>query len=351
MPPSTDPASSDSPSSASYTQAHIPTEAQTSHQDDVFTLTDIKLFHHFSTTTCRYMANPNEPSPWPDTMMGIATDHAFLTHAVMAVAALDLSVNNPSSDSTLSSTYLDLAHTHHAKALAGLTPAITSQSPALVQVVWACNSLFVPYYFATTADAASLLFTADPPGPAEWMLPLRGGVTLFNSHAPVLMQGPVGQHLRSYIDRCRDGEAAVPNNLSEPYVTQMVDRLQGEQVGWSEGEKDVLARTCELLRQCFATSDQGDAMGRKTASLWFCATAPAGFFEMLGCKRRAALVVMAFWCVLLHRAEQGRWWMSLRKERGLLGCVAELLGPEGRDLIRWPLEEIGITGGCERIPD
>lgn len=332
-----------------------------SQNDEAFTIADIKLFHHFTTTTCHLLANPHSTSPWLDRIPALALDHPFLLHEVMAVAAVELSHNDDDDDATTAATrlgagpggYLELARLHHARALAGLMPAITSQSTDLVAPVWACNSLFVPYYFATAVDVGSLLFTARPPGPAEWMLPLRGGVTLFKTHEDVLLNGLLGLHLRPYQDRCREGEEAVSSNLSESNVMQMIGqlRLHGEmtaeegkeveeQEQEQEHERTVMTQVFQLLRQCFAISDRGDAMGRKTACLTFCAMAPGEFFELLGRKRRAAWVVMAFWCLLLHRAEQGNWWLGFRKVRDLMEYIVKLLGPEAAELIRWPVEEM-----------
>lgn len=330
---------------------------------DALTLTDLKLFHHFTTTTCHYMAAPHATSPWLDAIPTMALDHPFLLHELMAVAAVDLA--SAATSAGESRAHLELARRHHARSLAGLTPAITSRRADLVQPVWACNSLFVPYYFATTSDAASLLFTADPPGPAEWMLPLRGAVTLFRTHEAALLSGPVGVHLRPYRDRCReadlgkgrgdgdgdedgdgDGDAETRRSgASEAPLERVIARLQqSEYLSLAEEERPAMAGALLRLRQCFAISDRGDAMGKKTAALTFCAMAPGEFFASLGRRAPAALVVMALWCLLLHRAEQGRWWLhvNFKQVPELLGCLHSLLSPEVRNFISWPVEEIGL---------
>lgn len=309
------------------------------------------------------MAAPHDTSPWLDAIPTMALDHPFLLHELMAVAAVDLASASATTSADESRTYLELARRHHARSLAGLTPAITSRRADLVQPVWACNSLFVPYYFATTSDAASLLFTTDPPGPAEWMLPLRGGVTLFRTHEAALLSGPVGVHLRPYRDRCREVEIGKGggdedgkrdaetrrSRASEASLERVIARLQrSEYLSLAEEERLAVTGAFPLLRECFAISDRGDAMGRKTAALTFCAMAPGAFFASLGRRTPAALVVMALWCLLLHRAEQGRWWLhvNFKEVSELLGCLYSLLGSEARDLISWPVEEIGLPGGA-----
>lgn len=272
---------------------------------------------------------------------------------MMALAAVDLSREIPSA-ATTATDYLSLARHHHAAALAGLMPAITSRSPELVAPVWACNSLFVPYYFATAPadDPASLLYSPEPnPGPAEWMLPLRGGVTIWKANEDVLLGGAMGLHLRPYQQNLQAGfaEGSEGNSPSEGVLARIVEQLsersvleRGEGKREDADEELVTAEAFRLLRHCFRVSDRDDALAKKTASLTFCATAPGLFFEMLARKRTGSLVVMAFWCVLLHRAEKGNWWMSFKSDRlkDLLGFIADMLGPKRRELIVWPLEQV-----------
>lgn len=276
----------------------------------------------------------------------MSTKHRFLLHQIMALAAVDMSRDVAQSQYS-STAYLEIAQHHHAKALAGLMPAITANTPDLVAPVWACNSLFVPYYFSTTADVASLLFTPEPhPGPAEWMLPLRGGVTIWKSNEKVLLDGEMGMHLKPYQQNLQEGMALVEpsTNPSEASVMQMIGQLQlhGGMTVDRDDERRVMTETFRILRHCFRVSDRDDALAKKTASLTFCAVAPREFFEMLGRKRKGPLVVMAFWCVLLQRAEKGNWWMSFKGDilREMIDFITELLGPEGRELISWPLEQI-----------
>lgn len=250
----------------------IATEYHGSRKDDIFTLTDLKLFHHFTNKTCRYMANPVESSPWFEALPALALEHSFLLHELMALAAVDLSgalslssVSSASISEEETRTHLELASRHHAQALAGLMPAIASRSADLVAPVWACNSLLVPYYFSTASDAASLLFATDPPGPAAWMLPLRGSVALFQTHEATLLSGPTGAHLRPYQKSVSVGKRAMPHNASDSHVARMMarllapertgDRADEDVIVVPEEDKPALAGALKLLREGFATSD------------------------------------------------------------------------------------------------
>lgn len=259
----------------------------------------------------------------------------------MAVAAVDLGTS--AEDEASSSHYLELARLHHARGIAGLMQVIAAPTVELIAPAWACNSLFVPYYFATTADVASLLFTAEPkPGPAEWMMSLRGGRTIYKLHEEALLKGPWSLHLRPYVDRCRDDNINDQNSSSQENIRHLIRQLEMSGHLTDEEENAVMEEAFVVMRQCFNMSDRGDMLGRKSASLVFCANAPTGLFALLVRKRKAALVVMAYWCVLLHRVQQGKWWLSSKRVKEMLGFLAGLLGPESRGLLQWPVDVIGL---------
>lgn len=319
-------------------------------QDDtLFTLADIRLFHHFSTVTCRYLANPNLTSPWLDYIPKLATKHTFLMQEMMAVAALDVSISVVSSDAEVTAN-LELARQHHAQGIAGLRAAISSHSAELVEAIWACNALLVPYYFGSTADVSSLLFREDSAEPAEWITAIRGAAMLYRQYEQVLLSGPMKVHIQPYQTRIRFGGVIPPKeNPSGIHVENMTKRLQAyleSQAAATDtetGKLEVMAQVFKFLRDCFQISDRGDLLSKKTASLTFVAIMPQTFFEMMGRKDQVAMVIMAFWCVLLDRAEGANWWMQFRKVRNMLQFIADILEPEMRALIQWPLDELHIS--------
>lgn len=168
---------------------------------------------------------------------------------------------------------------------------------------------------------------------------LRGGRAIFKLHEDGLLKGPWSTHLKPYIDRCRDPNNG--HNPSEENILRMMRQLETHGQMTDE-EVSIMTETFAVTRQCFAIPDRGDMLGRKCVSLVFCVNVPEGLFPLLAQKRKAVLVVMAHWCVLLHRVQQGKWWLSSKRVREMLGFLAGLLGPESRGLIQWPLDIIGL---------
>ncbi|KAI2608670.1 uncharacterized protein GGS25DRAFT_491183 [Hypoxylon fragiforme] len=95
------------------------------------------------------------------------------------------------------------------------------------------------------------------------------------------------------------------------------------------GRREVYAQVMVKLRLCFCLSDTTDmALDRKNAALRFPPLMGAEFRAELAGREAPALVVMAWWCVLLHRVEE-RWWLKGRV-RPLLLKIEELVMPEYR---------------------
>ncbi|KAJ9148245.1 hypothetical protein NKR23_g5151 [Pleurostoma richardsiae] len=305
---------------------------------ETFSISDFALFHHFTTSTSSLIANePPYSSPWKTGVPALATQYPFLLHEVLALAAVHLSQLNPSK----SAYYLRVAGEHQAFALslfrAALAAGIGDGDAA--EPLFACSALFVSYYFAVAPDPAALLFSTDPPGPPEWMLPLRGCTELVRCYKRSITDGPMGNLMSDYIAVLR----APTSGGADAHIDGLRDGLAALSGDWSEG--GVLLPVLDKLRTCFALSDSdsGDGVSNKTATFMFAATVPARFVDMLGEKSPGALVVMAFWCVLLHRIN--RRWMLYGADRAseMLDLIESLLSPRFREMIRWPLEVVKST--------
>lgn len=66
---------------------------------------------------------------------------------------------------------------------------------------------------------------------------------------------------------------------------------------------------------------------------------PAGFLELLEARRPFALVILAHYAVILHHLRES-WWMGAWGTR-ILSEIGDLLEPEWRALIGWPVDATG----------
>ncbi len=88
-----------------------------------------------------------------------------------------------------------------------------------------------------------------------------------------------------------------------------------------------------------AVLSEGTPRAVNLSALTFAANVSNEFLDRLGHKRQAALVVMAFWCVLMHRVPNMGWYQNA-KAKEMLAVLEGLLTQENLDLISWPLQQI-----------
>ena len=309
----------------SLTTPKPPSQPASEEPDDTFRIDDFALFHHFTTVTAHIIATDDiEASPWRNIVPGLATKHPYLLHAILAVAAVHLGVLNPDKPH-----YQQVAAEHQAKSIVLFKTALSNHSSDSAAPLFSTSALFSSFYFATSRDPASLLFSTDPPGPPVWVLPSRGSAAIFLQHKDSLANGPMGGMLHGYLDmRPEPGP-----NPSDRYLTELQERLKVP-----PEEETVMKSALKELRACFAISDGGGTIRRKVGALRYLSAVQFEFLEMLGEKRQRPLILMAFWCVLLHRLDS-RWWLhrpALAQE--ILGVIKTLLTTESLELIQWPIQ-------------
>jgi hypothetical protein len=314
-------------------------------QDESFNITDFALFHHFVTSTSNAMSNEPEISfPWKTTIPGIAPQHPYLLHEILAVAAIHLQYLHPDDPTD----YQLLAREHQARALSGFRDALTSQSadqeaPALL----ACSALIVHYYFTDAKDPASMLFNEDPPGPPHWMFPIRGCGVLIGLLADTLHSGPMGAMLDSYKSPWHGDITPFPFVAcpSDDQIQLLDKRLQSLT---APEEQATYAPAMEELRRCFTISEEGGPISHKNAAFAFPSNVSSDFLEAMAVQKRPyALVLMGFWCVLLNRIDRKWWFRNDSIVKDMLQLIRSLLPPNYAELIDWPIKELGLNSTDE----
>ncbi|KAH6867191.1 hypothetical protein B0T10DRAFT_502562 [Thelonectria olida] len=327
------------PESPSNSLLSDPTELIHQAATESFTPTDFTLFYHFITSTAGCLNNePDTSFPWKTSIPSIAPRHPYLLHEVLAVAAIHLHQLHPDNPAN----YQRIAQDHQARALRQFRAALSSrnadkEAPAL----FACSALISNYYFAAFDDPALLLFNNDPPGPPEWMLPIRGCAAVVGQFKGPLQASPMGAVMNTYGLTWKNALPPSGGCESDHQIQLLQTRLLALTLG---GSQAIYGPALQILRKCFIISEQGTNMSRKIAAMTFPSIVSNEFIEdMTLQKRPAALAIMSFWCVLLNRLDRKYWLRSDSVPQAILGVIKSYLPPEFLELIRWPVHEIGLA--------
>lgn len=130
------------------------------------------------------------------------------------------------------------------------------------------------------------------------------------------------------------------------------DRFRSLGSIWAEyGDSEIYDKTLYLLRKCFAYMKQFEAMDAETLQnmsynrtlsgplIWMHVT-PDEFFVRLHQRQPPALVIFAFFGVMLHRLND--YWFFQGWGRNIVGVVDELLGDYWRPWTDWPTRVVGL---------
>ncbi|KAK6954736.1 hypothetical protein Daesc_004705 [Daldinia eschscholtzii] len=319
------------PGSACRSESGTPEVVVRFYEEPSFTFADFGLFQHFIKSTSIAQADDSASiAVWRETIPDLATQHPYLLHEVLAVAALHVRSTSPEQARVLER----IATEHQARAIPLFREALAASSAETALPLFACSCLFIPYHFAAAKDAISLLFNEESGSLAEWLVLIHGTAAVTMEHGATIMRSP----LRALLGNLANPK---PEELSEGPTDARLLELR-EKLPIAEEHKEAYDQIMYKLRVSYYLSDRADtALNRKNAALRFPPFMNHGQIgEDLAAWHPAPLILMAFWCVLLHRVED-RWWLKERV-KPLLMKIEELVPQEYRHLITWPMEEIGI---------
>ncbi|EQB53215.1 hypothetical protein CGLO_07095 [Colletotrichum gloeosporioides Cg-14] len=312
---------------------------------DTFEASDFALFNHFLTTTLPCLALKNEAllMSWKSDLPNLAPKFPYLLHEVLAVSAIHLHHLNPGSLIN----YQRVAWGHQAKAFSQFRDALSPEVAAhQVHALFACSALMSNYYFASFEDPSSLLFTSDPPGPPEWIFPVRGCATLVRQLRGPLEASTSWTTLQSSLDTLSGSPPSPEGPEWEPELQSMEAKLSALSLSPSKDSRPLYEEDCHLLRKCFKIAGKaGDASCKVSAMMFGGAVSDEFLKDMTECKRPETLVMMAFWCVLISRVNQRHWLRSESVPEAILGVIERHLPPEYLELIRWPAQQIRSAHG------
>ncbi|KAI2463374.1 hypothetical protein F4781DRAFT_416787 [Annulohypoxylon bovei var. microspora] len=295
-----------------------------------FSFADFGLYRHFATSTAIAQADDSASmAVWREVIVDLATKYQYLLHEIIAIAALHRRSVFPDQAG-----YLErVAAEHQARAIPLFREALASISAETALPLFACSCLFVPYHFAAAKDASSLLFNEEAGTLAEWLILIQGCAAITMEHSATLIHSSLRSLLGDlYTPKIEDLNGGTTD-------ARLVDL--GSKLPITHEQRETYAQTLVTLRVCFYVSDRADTpLNRKNAALRFPPLMNHYFRVDLAAKHPAALIMMSYWCVLLHRVED-RWWLNERV-KPLLLKIEELIPIPYRILIAWPLGEAGV---------
>jgi hypothetical protein len=266
---------------------------------------------------------------WSDCVTDLATRHAYLLHNLLAVSALHLRSIHPEQAETLE----HVATEHQTQGIPLFREALAQDLDQTPLPLFACACLILPAHFAASREPLSLILNEKTQSPPEWLLLLDGTTIITAKHIHYIVETPLRPLLGPIVPTDLDDIDDSPADRELINLKHVIP-VEPER-------RDAYGELIDLLRFVFTLSSRGPSMfDQKSAAFRFPPYLSRTAKDDLARKYPAALIIMAFWLVLLFRIED-RWWLR-GKVRPIALKIQELLPTEHQHLIAWPLEQLGL---------
>ncbi|KAK2736884.1 hypothetical protein FQN55_001379 [Onygenales sp. PD_40] len=306
------------------------------------TLKDLELMHHYTTTTYLAFVDYEVYRPvWQVVVPQEAQTYRFLMHLILAVSALHIDhLQPPANRHGLE--YKELAQKHYDSAIATFTSSVAETNRSNVSAVFAFSHITIFFAFGSSRFSPDDKPMEDPIGDLlEVFALLRSAMKSLRSAWESIAASPMAILLQRGPE-IKDRQY-LPSDVS--MALELVEQLCEQQLHLlvPDGEVDaevvrVYQTAIQQLWDCFVMAET------KRKDWGMALRFPINFSDrFLACLTRrdpAALVILAHYCVILHRAP-ARWWTEGWSVQ-VIRAVFMMLDQDWKYSISWPMEAVGL---------
>lgn len=305
-------------------------------------ISDLELMHHYTSVSYRTFTHSSlAQKTLQYDVPREALSYPFLLHQLLAFSAYHLAYLQP-----------DCRHAYLMQAAQHQNDAINGMRGTLLGTISStnCHALFASSIFLTlSAFATYPSYEKYNPSfsPIDSMLDIftltDGMSVILRASDEDLRKGP----LRDIFIR------GSSDNVVEASLKPLFDRLPSlssrlAEIGHTENEgKYTINNAVIALSECISKVSSINAMSTpvefRAVFLWPVLMSN-DYLDMLRRRHPSALVVLAYYCVIIHMAEPFCWFLN-GWARALVSTITEqLVGTPWEESIMWPIDVIGAGG-------
>lgn len=296
-------------------------------------LDGLELIIHWFTTTV-YTVNPVRDSRALEISQTFILDqarhHPFLLHGLLALSALHLADGCSKTDTKSCAKYTSIATAHHTQGLAMYHSVLQNMNEENYSASIAFSSLTIMFAFALSRPSEINLIDY-----LVQIFLLAKGWTKVVTVASDLSCNLTRNLLDPAID---DANTSLPSKIEEVFA-----RLHSQNLIHTpdENDQEVLKLALDSLKTVFKTlASPGGTQNPHVAIAWP-NLLPERFTELLGKRQALAMVLVAYYCVVLDSVPKV-WWLR-GWSPGLLDAVWEnLKDGDFREEVQWVRDRVGV---------
>lgn len=301
--------------------------------------TEKYLLEHFINSTSLTFGNIIEITRlWQTVIPELARESGFLMNGILACSALHLTHINPENDEEF---YL-MASTFWDRAIPPFRHAVANVDRNNCQAILAFCNLLVIHVFVTKNDLE--LFVTGQSGQQSlpfWLHFMRTGCSMLHDVWDVIEHGPLSI-LASIWDIHLFPLANQPTNDAFLEQIYAIIPQDGSVDAWTIEERRIYKEAAMKTMKAFSVCDDITFVPLslcKAIHIWPMQLSD-DFLLMLTNRHPGALILLAYYAVLLHRLRD-EWFIGARAQ-SLLYTIHTALDDRWRTALVWPFQELGL---------
>lgn len=296
---------------------------------------DLELLLQWCNSTHKSLTRgPRLDSIWRYLVTEEALSQPFLMHGLLALSALHLARTKRDN----SATYISTAVAHQNQALALFRERLDDINPSNAKAMFAFSSIVVVYAFSSTQPSDSSDLSTSLDDLCQVLVLARGVQEVINKASSSLWESSFRPILRvdSYTPYLPDSARSALEQLRE------ANRVCGTQDATHDTAS--YGQVIDNLSEEFSAV-HGGFMSISVAGRWAIRVKPK-YMESLRERRPLALVILVYYCALLHYLRQN-WCLDEWGARASK-AIWELLDDQWKELALWAMVEIFGQGFSEK---
>lgn len=303
-------------------------------------LDDLHLFHHFTISTYSTISDDaGSRELWQLHVPQWGMNFPSIQHLILAISALHLSHEFPSRRDE----YVRKADDHFTFGLQSVTAVLGYLNSETCQQVYISTVLICFVYFGRGPRVGEYLVFGDH-GPSEWRVLMNGVRSIVESHRSEVFTGvldPRPQLTAPSVD------SSLPRDEMNSHVKHLQEvRILIQQNLQRESDLAMYDSTIDDLLAVMAEVDQKryvqcPPVGLMQVLIGWVYRLPGEFVNQLEQKESMALVILAYWAMLL-KYMQSVWFMKGWDVHVMGGIMASLPG-QFYQWIQWPMHQLGMA--------
>ncbi len=296
-------------------------------------IVDLRLMHYFTTVVSYDLSDPSKPeylALWQVHAIKLGFKHDFLLRGILAVSAYHMGAHRPDRKAEL-----DLvASNHQTLALTSFQETLADVNETNCHALFAFSCLIIVMAFASNTKAKPSDFNTEV---LQWFYLLRGASIVLHMHSEAIKCS----FLKPMLDEMAYTDTTAAHTI--PDADRITDLFRI--CGVSSHEREVSQAYTMAISSLLSTFTQTSICrsrgeGIILAGFVWPITLPPKFVDLLSEKQPEALVVLAYYCLIVHWGEQGRHaaWFLKGWGRYMLETVKDLLPESWHEHLGWPDE-------------